>query len=162
VTRLAYVVVQETQHSGPPAVHPCCVPVFQARYVHPRRAITCADGEDHTPKQVKYPSPAVVGDRLLVCNLRIVSKVLLKPGDRYSRGLGSRHHLRKPSAEEGLHMTPPTVRPALASDWTTSDTETKKLLGVLQCHCHHKEGGNYEFPASTYRKMQRTYGELPR
>jgi hypothetical protein len=33
-------------------------------------------------------------------------------------------------------MTPPTVRPALAGDWTTSDTETKKLLSVLQCHYH--------------------------
>jgi hypothetical protein len=85
---------------------------------------------------VKYPSPTVVGDCLLVCILRTVSKVLPKPGDRYSRGSGSRHGLRKPSAEEGLHRTPPTVRPALASDWTISDTETKKLLSILQCHCH--------------------------
>ena len=73
-------------------------------------------GEENTTKQVHDPCPAVVGNYLLVCKVRTLTKVLPQPADEYSRGEGTRCLWMKLSPEEELHSSSSTTSNALTDN----------------------------------------------
>ena len=92
--------------------------------------------EENTTKQVHDPCPIVVGNCLLVCKVRILTKVLPQPADEYSRGVGTRCLWRNLSPKEELHSSSPTTSSALADNWPASYTETDELLRILKSNGH--------------------------
>ena len=80
--------------------------------------------------------PCRVGNCLLVCKVRTLTKVLPQLADEYSGGAGTHCLWRKLSPEEELHLSSPTTSSALADNWPASYIETKELLRILKSNSH--------------------------